>query len=266
VSVRANLTTLRYATAAGWADFAVVYTWRTWTAGWLTRVLCQVAFFALIGRLLGSAERTQFLLVGNAALIAAVESCFVCASTTWERRAGTLPLLVAAPASPLLVFAGRSTFWMASGTSTASIALFALAPLFGVPLPWPRALFAVPLIAAVSAATYCFALFVAGFVLRAMETRNVAGNLAHLSLMVLCGVQVPVTFWPGWVQAVAGVLPVNHGLAGLRTLLAGGPWPDVGRGLALELLVGLGWLVVAAVTFRRFAEHGRRDGSIEFGD
>jgi ABC-2 type transport system permease protein len=99
-----------------------------------------------------------------------------------------------------------------------------------------------------------------------METRNVAGNLAHLSLMVLCGVQVPVTFWPGWVQAVAGVLPVNHGLAGLRTLLAGGPWPDVGRGLALELLVGLGWLVVAAVTFRRFAEHGRRDGSIEFGD
>jgi ABC-2 type transport system permease protein len=79
VSLRANLTTLRYAIAAGWADFAVVYTWRTWTAGWLTRVLCQVAFFALIGRLLGSAERTQFLLVGNAALIAAVESCFVCA-------------------------------------------------------------------------------------------------------------------------------------------------------------------------------------------
>ncbi len=143
---RAVLTTLRYATAAGWAEFATVYTWRTWTAGWLSRVLCQVAFFALIGRLLGSPEHTRFLLVGNAVLIVAVEACFVCASTTWERRAGTLPLLVAAPVSPLLVFAGRSTFWLVSGTASASISLFVLAPVFGVPLPMPRALLAVPLI------------------------------------------------------------------------------------------------------------------------
>jgi ABC-2 type transport system permease protein len=266
VGVRARLTALRYASAAGWADYATMYTWRTWIAGWLTRVLCQVAFFALIGRLLDSPERTHYLLVGNAVLIAAVENCFVCASTTWERRAGTLPLLIAAPVGPLLVFAGRSTFWLASGTATASVALFALAPLFGVGLPWPRALLAVPLIAAVAVATYCFALVLAGFVLRAMETRNVVGNVAHLSIMLLCGVQVPVTFWPAWVQAIASVLPLNHGLAALRALLANGSWVTVGREFALELAVAAGWLLVAALTFHRFAEHGRRDGSIEFGD
>jgi ABC-2 type transport system permease protein len=83
--------------------------------------------------------------------------------------------------------------------------------------------------------------------------------------MALCGVQVPVVFWPGWVQAVAGLLPVRHGLLGVRALLDGAPAGTVARHAALEAAVGLGWLLVAALTFRRLAESGRRDGSIEFG-
>jgi ABC-2 type transport system permease protein len=265
VTAVAWLTAFRYAVATGVADYSTMYSWRTWTAGWLSRVLCQVAFFALIGRLLDSPAATQFLLVGNAVVMAAVESCFVTASTTWERRGGTLPLLVAAPAGPLLAFGARSLFWPASGTATASISLFALAPLFGVPLPMPRALLAVPVIALVALATYTFALTLSGYVLRVAEARNVVGNVAHLSLMALCGVQVPATFWPDWVQAVAGFLPVRHGLDGVRTLLSGGPLGTVLRDAGLEVAVGLGWLAVAALTFRRFAESGRRDGSIEFG-
>ena len=66
-------------------------------------------------------------------------------------------------------------------------------------------------------------------------------------------------------QAIASVLPVRHGLDGIRTLLSGGPLGTVARDAALEVAVGLGWLAVAALTFRRFAESGRRDGSIEFG-
>jgi len=36
--------------------------------------------------------------------------------------------------------------------------------------------------------------------------------------------------------------------------------------VGFEVLVGLGWFLVAALTFRVLAERGRRDGSIEFGD
>lgn len=265
MTATAWLSAFRYAVVAGIADYAAIYTWRTWLAAWLSRVLCQVAFFALIGRLLDSPAATAFLLVGNAVVMAAVESCFVTASTTWERRSGTLPLLVAAPAGPLLAFGARSLFWPVSGTLTASISLFALAPLFGVPVPMPAGLLAVPLIALVALSTYTFALTLSGYVLRAMEARNVVGNVAHLSLMALCGVQVPVVFWPGWVQAVAGLLPVRHGLLGVRALLDGAPAGTVLRHAALEAAVGLGWLLAAALTFRRLAESGRRDGSIEFG-
>ncbi|MEJ7702864.1 MAG: hypothetical protein WKF47_04025 [Geodermatophilaceae bacterium] len=60
-------------------------------------MVSQVIFFALIGRLLDSPEAAAYLLVGNAVMIAALEAMMVVASTTWERRAGTLPLLIAAP-------------------------------------------------------------------------------------------------------------------------------------------------------------------------
>ena len=39
------------------------------------------------------------------------------ASTTWERNAGTLPLLIAAPGPLWPVFVGRSVQWLPSGTA-----------------------------------------------------------------------------------------------------------------------------------------------------
>jgi GNAT superfamily N-acetyltransferase len=48
---------LRYAVVTGFQDYSVTFTWKTWLAGWYVRVLFQVFFFALIGRLLGSEER-----------------------------------------------------------------------------------------------------------------------------------------------------------------------------------------------------------------
>jgi ABC-2 type transport system permease protein len=265
MSPAARLSVIRYALTSGLADFTVIYTWKTWTLGWLSRVLAQVAFFAVIGLLLDDENATRHLLVGNAVVMVAVEAFFVCASTVWERQAGTLPLLVAAPASALLTFTGRSLFWVGSGTATASVSLFALSPVFGVPLPMPGALLAVPLILLVGLSTYCFGLVLSGIVLRFMEARNVVSNVAHLSVMTLCGVQVPITFWPGWVQTIASALPVNHGLAAVRGVLERAPTSLVVTQAALEFAVGAGWFVVAALTFRHFFEQGRKDGSIEFG-
>lgn len=262
--LRSAATAFRYAVAAGVADYATIYTWRTWCLAWLSRVVCQVAFFALVGRLLHSPAEVRFLLVGNAVAMAALESFFVCASTVWERHTGTLPLLVASPTSIMVAFGGRSVFWMGSGISTASISLFLLAPLFGVHLP-ATAPFAIPLIAAIAFASYCCALVLAGLVLRAMELRNVAGNVGFLVLTIICGVQVRADYWPRWLQAVADLLPVRHGLAAIRLLLDGGPARAIAREGVLELVVGLGWLAVAVSTFARLAEHGRRTGAIEFG-
>ncbi len=264
--VVATLGALRFACISALADLSVIFTWKTWTFGWLARVLCQVAFFALIGKLLANPGATAYLLVGSAVLIVTMESAFVTASSTWERATGTLPLLIAAPTSAFVVFVGRSVQWLISGIACANIALFVLAPVFGVRLDFPSALAAVPLIMLISLSSYCFALLLAAFVLRAPMIRNIMGNIAWWTVGLLGGVQVPVSFWPHWLGTIGEVLPLRHGLDGVRVAIAGGPGGRILRDAGLEIAIGVGWLLIAAFAFRRLAEGGRRTGSIEFGE
>ncbi|GAA3885733.1 hypothetical protein GCM10022243_58190 [Saccharothrix violaceirubra] len=261
-----TLRVLRLSAITGFADYASVYTVRSWLAGWLFRVLCQVAFFTLVSRLVGPAVHREYLLVGNAVLIAALESCMVVASTTWERRAGTLPLLVASGARPAVVFCGRSVHWVLSGTLTSSVSLFAVGLVFEPDLIRIRSLAVLPLVLLVSITTYCFGLVLAAVVLRFMELRNVVGNLAYLGLMAICGVQVPVDYWPTVVRVVANVLPLTHGLAAVRLVLAGGEAGAVLLQAGTEALVGAAWLAVALGVFGRLVDGGRRNGSIEFDE
>jgi ABC-2 type transport system permease protein len=77
-----------------------------------------------------------------------------------------------------------------------------------------------------------------------------------------------VSFWPGWVQAIAQAVPLTHGLAAVRTLAdAPGGAPVLGE-VAGDLLraggIGAAWLLLAALLLERLAAAGRRSGSIEF--
>ncbi len=259
-----SLHVLRHSAASGFADFGHMFTLTTWSTAWLGRVVMQVLFFAMIGLLLGDADTVRFLLIGNAVMIAATESIMTVASTTWERRAGTLPLLIASPTSPLLVFIGRSVQWLPSGIASSTISFFVVAAVFGVDLPWPEALLVPALIVVVSVSAYLFGSFLGALVLRAMDARNLVSNLAIWSMMAICGVNVPTDFWPAGVQAVAKVLPVTHGLGAIRDLLDGASATTVLQGVGLELLVGTGWLLLALLSIKRLVDHGRRTGTIEY--
>jgi ABC-2 type transport system permease protein len=264
--MRDNLRILVAAFTSAFADLRVTYTWRTWSFAWLSRILFQVAFFALIGRLLGSRARLDYLLVGNAVFISAMVSMLVCASTAWERQTGTLPLLTAAPANPFALFIGRSVQWVIDGSLCSTIALFVLAPIFGISLPMPVALIAVPLIFLVACSTYCFGLALAGIVLRKIGLRNLVSGLASLIIMIVCGVQVPTAFWPPPISGIAEALPLTHGLGAIRDVLEGAAIGKVLLGAGLEVCVAAGWLAAASLIFRGLIEGGRRDGSIEFSE
>jgi ABC-2 type transport system permease protein len=256
---------VRYAALNGWQEYYDTFRLRTWIGGWYVRVVAQVSFFALIGRLLGSPEKTQYLLVGNAILLTTIVTLFAIPSTAWERWAGTLPLLVASPTSAVVVFTGRSLAVLFDALVSSLAAFFVAAPLFGVPLPWPRVLLLVPLVLVVGVSSYGLAIFLGGWVVRAPMMRNVASNVTHTTLLAIAGVSVPLSFYPETVQWVAHTLPLTHGLQAIRDLLRGEPLATLLPNVGLELLVGAVWFALAVATFQRFAEHGRRDGSIEFG-
>lgn len=259
-----NVRILRWSCTSALADLRTMYTWKTWVFAWLVRVLCQVMFFGVIGWLVGSAETTRFLVIGNAVYVGVTAAMLVVQSTSWERLTGTLPLLVASPANPFTVFAGRSAQWLLDGLAISAISLFMVGALFGIELPLPRALLFALLMPVVLGSVYSFGLLLGAIGLRMMGLRNIISSLGHSILMVWCGVQVPPTYWPAWVQRITDFLPLKHGLIAIRNLLdQRGP---ILRPIMLELLVGIGWLLIAMLAFRRLAEGGRKDGSIEFAE
>jgi ABC-2 type transport system permease protein len=259
---------IRYSAANAWADMWVMFTPVSWTFGYLSRLLTQVIFFALIGVLLDSPDLVRFLFIGNAVMFMALEAFICVASTTWERRQGTLPLLVAAPGPLWPVFVGRSVQWLPTGLVSSSTALFALGPFFGVTWRLPQALAVFGALVVIGVAMYCMALVFGALVLAAMEMRNMVYNVATYALMAICGVMVPLAFWPDWVGTVANAVPLTHGLAAVRTLAESPTVGPVAGEVVTALFVSLGigavWLLVAAVLLERLAMVGRRTGSIEF--
>lgn len=262
--LRETATVLRYAFLSGWHDYQTIYTWKTWLAGWFLRVVAQVSFFGLIGVLLDSAEATEFLVVGNAILLAGFGTLFAIASTSWERWQGTLPLLVACPTGSVLVFLARSTFWIPDAIASSVGTFFLCAAIFDIALPWPSVLLVVPLIALVSISTYCLGVFLGGIVVRNPNLRNLVANLAWLTIAAICGVNVPLSFDPEPLRWLASCLPLTHGLQAVRGVLDGAHAGEIALQAALEAAVGAAYLALAFLTFDRFAEKGRRDGTIEF--
>lgn len=252
----------RESLALGLAEMGAVYTWRTWTFGWLVRLLCQAAFYALLGRYVGDEPAMRYVLVGNIVVLACMESTIVVISLAGERAMGTLPLLAIAPSGHLPVYLGRGLQWTVTGLASSLIAWIVLPPLLGVPLPWPRALYAIPVVLLIIVSSYGYGCALAGVALRLRGVEWLVLNFAYGIVMTFGGVNVPVGVWPGPLQAAVQVLPVVHGLEAVRGILDGAPAGRVAGLLAIEALVGAGWYAVAAVSIERLVSAGRRDGSL----
>ncbi|GBD85985.1 ABC-2 type transporter [bacterium BMS3Abin02] len=256
----ATLRIARNAALVGYLDVRAQYTWKSWLFGWITRVTAQVLFFTAIGLLVGGHDLVLFAFVGNVTARAAQAPLGTGPDTAWERGLGTLPLLVAAPRSMLPVFGGRSAFYIVQGLVEASLIFVILAPFVGFSGQWwwlPAGL------AVVSLGAYGLGLFLAAIAIRRLRIGNILFNLVFYTLITIGGVNVATSVFPTWVQRTADLLPLYHGLLGLRELLATGPSSGAFGQLGLELLVGAAWFLIALVGFRLFAEGGRRDGTID---
>ncbi len=83
-------------------------------------------------------------------------------------------------------------------------------------------------------------------------------------MAIVTGANVPLAFFPEPVRWLAQAFPLPQGLEAVRGVFAGaGSSADLADA-AWCALTGTAWLLVAALAFERFAEAGRRDGSIEF--
>jgi ABC-2 type transport system permease protein len=252
-----------WAARAGMADHSVMFTLRTWLAGWFLRMLAQVLFFLTIGNLLGPGQ-AKYLLVGNAVLMVTLHGLMTTASTTWELENGTLALLVASPSSPTLVLLGRSTFWLPDGLACGLGAVLILGPVAGLHLTVGSVAAIAGLMVITALSSYFLGLFLGSLVLTADDLRNVVSNSTLTIMMALCGPEFPPsTLGPFFGRLGAG-LPLTHGLAAVRAVLAGAPGGQVAALAGEEALAGACWLAVAVAVLGGRARRSRHAGAALF--
>jgi ABC-2 type transport system permease protein len=253
-----------YAVGYGFAEIKAMYTVPGWVVTWLLRVFTQVLFFGLIGQAVGGDRTVAYLVIGNAVVLIALETLFVLVSTVMERNQGTLIVLAASPTGVANVYVARGLQWVISATATSTVALLVLPLLLGVSLPLHRLPVVIPVLFVIALSCNAY-----GGALSAVALRRPAGmwlvlNLGYLAVATFGGVNVPVSYWPGWLQTAVQVLPLTHGLQAVRDLFAGASVLDVLPDVAAELAVGAGWLVVTLIAYRRLLARCRRDGTLDF--
>ncbi|MEO3748485.1 ABC transporter permease [Plantactinospora sp. B5E13] len=224
--------------------------------------LFQLLFFAYLGRQLGVADDT-FYIVGNAVLAASSAGVFGgTMAVSNERRFGTLGHVLLSPRSRTAVFLGRALPYAGNGLLIAACTLAGGALLLGLRIP-PQALPGLLLVLG-AAALSCgfFGLTLGAIGLRFRDVWLVS-NVSVTLLLLLTGVNVPATELPAGLRAVGAVLPVTHAAEAARRLVAGDGLAAAAGPLAVEVLLALGYALLAAGLLKVFEAESRRRASLD---
>ncbi len=260
----AGVRTVRAAGRVALADARAIHGGGRWLCGWLTRCLCQVAYFASLGWLVGDAATGRYVAVGACVMLAVMDAMLAVGATAWDVGLRTLESQVHAPQAMFWTALGRGWVWPASGVLTSLVALAALAPALGV--RWQHA-WVVPVAAlAAAAGTYPVALTLGALTLFAHRARSVVANLGYLATTVLTGAFTPVADLPAVLRPVSDLLPSAHALQAVRAAAGQAPGTSPGHALLWSLATGLLWLAIAAAAFPIVERTVRARGIPDTGD
>jgi ABC-2 type transport system permease protein len=224
--------------------------------------LFQILFFAYLGRFSHVRDDT-FFVVGNAVQVSAMAGVYGMAMTIGgERWTATLSPLLATPASRLAIFLGRALPQILNGF---------VVSVFGFVCGWALLDFhpdasnvpALTLVVALTCASCTgFGLVAGALAVRYRDVFTIA-NPAYFLMLLVCGVNIPLSALPDWLAAIGRALPVTHGIEAARKLAVGAPFHDV-EGLALtEIGIGLAWALLAYAMLRFFEAESRRRATLE---
>jgi ABC-2 type transport system permease protein len=249
--------TFRFAAVIGWRDFRAMYHWYTYLGGWLIRIVAQAAFLASVGLLVGSPGIAHHIAIGASCATAATGALLAIPMAATDRALGTAGLIVVSPAGLVPAMLGRAVERLVDGGLTASTALVAVFAYLPEVRLWQPAALLIPVLAvAMAFSCTCLAMNLAGAALLWPDARNLLSALVVMPLTLLSGAVLPHDPGGGW-AVLSHFVPLGNGVRAVRQLALGHPGAALVP-LLSELLVGLGWLVLAVGSLRAAQNYATR--------
>jgi ABC-2 type transport system permease protein len=222
----------------------------------------QLFFFAALGSYATNRSPAYFA-IGNAVQASAIAGVFgMTMAIANERWFGTLPAILATPANRAALFAGRFMPFVLNGLLV-SLYAFGLGVVFlGVRLaPGSLAVAALALLVTVFSCTAIGAL--QGAISLRLRDGLFGANLVTMSILLFCGVNIPLRELPGWMQLVGNLLPFTHGLQAVREAADGAGFSQVGGLIGVEALVGVVYALLAFTLFVYLERSARRNATLD---
>lgn len=234
---------------------------------WLTMKfvlsLSQMAFFVFVGLFIRGPSVIPFIAIGNALQTVSWNTVFsVIQITSHDKWDGTLPALLATPASRLPLFVGRAMLHVFDGMISVVVSFAFATLLFGVDFGKANFL-ALAVAVIVTALTMTgFGLLVGGFAFR-FRNPLVFANIFTYILLLFCGINFPVQDLPAALQPVAYVFPLTYGVDAARNAIAGTDLLGILPTIGLQLVVGGAAMMLGYFFFQRFENMARKSGKLE---
>jgi lipooligosaccharide transport system permease protein len=237
---------------------------RTWRAGLVNGILAPVLFLAAMGLGLGglvsggsgssSLKGVTYLvylapglLAANAMQVAVQESTYpVMGAIKWIR---TYHAMLATPLRVIDVLLGH-LIWIAIRVFMACAIFLAVMAAFGTTKSW-TAILALP--AGLLTGVAFAAVVVAFAATRETDSGfNMLFRFGVMPLFLFSGTFFPISQLPGWLEAIAYVTPLWHGVTLCRSLALGYAefWPTVGHVAYLSAMAAIG-VFLASRTYRQ---------------
>jgi ABC-2 type transport system permease protein len=222
----------------------------------------QLFFFAALGSYATNRSPAYFA-IGNAVQVSVLAGVFgMTMAIANERWFGTLPAILATPANRAALFAGRFLPFVFNGLLVSLYALAVGIVFLGVRLePSSLAVVGLALLTTVFSCTAIGAL--QGAISLRLRDGLFGANLIMMGILLFCGVNIPLSELPGWMQFVGQLLPFTHGLQAIREAADGANLGDVGGLILVELLIGCAYAVAAFGLFQLLERSARRNATLD---
>ena len=253
-AVFARSTYLQYVALFQWASV------RGYIAYKVILPVTQILFFVELGVYATGRQNALYFALGNALQLTANAGIFgVIATVANERQYGTLPVLLASPANRLVTFLSRAVVNVIDGIATVVIGLALTILLFGLDLHQANIALLGLCVVLISVTTAGLGLMF-GSIGLVMRDAIIIANVIYYLMLIVCGVNFPVSRLPALLQVVSYALPLTRGVQAAREAAAGASLSQVSGLLGGELLVGAMWAFGGYLLFRALEGWARRGG------
>jgi ABC-2 type transport system permease protein len=247
---------------AGVLSYRALFRWLTPSAfipSVIGTPVFQLVWFVYLGSYVAT-RPISYYAVGNAIHACALAGLFAPSmAIAMERAGGTLVGVLATPANRAAMFIGRTVPAALTGFLISGL-LFAGGALF-VHLSVPVAVLPHLGLAMLVTATSCSAFgLILGAVGLRMRDATFLANVTLYVLLLVGGVNIPLSQLPPVLRVLGNLLPMTHGIAASRAALAGA---ESLRLVAIEATKAAAYLGIAVLVLALLERGARRNGSLE---